>query len=93
METPGHVPSVPPPGVDASREGLVALAVCCPITGANPIDCPLHGVRQLDDFAIIDWIDGLSEEEQTYLRSYHHCCQRVLRSRAGLATSGHVEAG
>jgi hypothetical protein len=71
--------------VDWLREQLASLAVGCPHTKANPSSCPLHDVRLLEPAAIIDWMDGLSNEEKEFLMLYHQCCLVINRER-GSAT-------
>ena len=59
---------------DQFREELVSLAVACPRTKSNPSRCPLHEVRKLEPTAIMDWLDGMSSDDQDFLRLYHQCC-------------------
>jgi hypothetical protein len=53
------------------------LSKQCPVDGANPVDCPLSGVRRLAARERRSWIRRLSDEELEYLATYHRCCLAV----------------
>jgi len=62
----------------ATPDGL-GTAVCtllggCPLTGDNPVNCPLHGVRELEPAEARAWLARLSPAEQEFLLIYHNCC-------------------
>ena len=51
-----------------------ALSRHCPFDGANPPDCPLHGLRFLGEGERLEWLSYLSDDELEYLAAYHLCC-------------------
>ena len=52
------------------------LTLECPISGGNPVFCPLHEVRTLDLWHRIKWVSGLASEHLIYLAAYHPVCAR-----------------
>ena len=51
-----------------------ALSCKCPFDGSNPIDCPLHGLRYLNEIERLGWLNCLTDDELEYLAAYHLCC-------------------
>jgi hypothetical protein len=67
---------------------LAALAVDCPLTGTNPPNCPLHGVRQKSRAEALAWLGKLSPDEQAFLLQYHQCCLAVTAGALGEPETG-----
>ena len=61
-----------------------ALSCRCPFDGANPSDCPLHGLRFLGEIERLEWLSCLTDDELDYLAAYHLCCisERIRRLEA-----------
>lgn len=67
----------------ALQRQVLALGECCPVKHANPVVCPLFGLRSLSPSAQRAWIEHLSIEELEYLVAYHACCQAETLRRDG----------
>lgn len=63
------------------RENLIQLTAACPFHVSNPTDCPLFPLRQLEPPERLEFINGLSEADLSYLANYHSVCLRI-QSRA-----------
>jgi hypothetical protein len=81
VDFPSQTSTPPAHDLDQLREQLVLLAARCPHTKSNPPSCPLHGLRQMEPSAIIDWLDGLQNDEREFLLFYHQCCLMTWRER------------
>jgi len=56
---------------------LSELSKACPFHHANPEDCPLFPLRKMKSAKRLAWLRALSEEELSYLATYHHVCLRI----------------
>ena len=57
---------------------LVGLAMTCPLGQDNPVDCPLHEIRELSLAERFKWVKARTRDEAQNILSYHtHCCPRM----------------
>ena len=56
---------------------LSELSKACPFHQANPEDCPLFPLRKMKPAKRLSWLRALSEEDLSYLATYHHVCLRI----------------
>lgn len=66
--------SVRPSRARLERYALDLSKRCPADASANPVDCPLFGLRLLPIRERRAWIQRLSDEELEYLQGYHACC-------------------
>ncbi len=68
-------------GKRALRHELLALVSACPFHHANPEDCPLFTLRQMEPQLRSQWLEALSAADLSYLISYHQVCLATKLSR------------
>jgi len=57
---------------------LMGLAMICPVGQDNPVQCPLHKVRELSLVQRFEWAKSRTRAEAENILSYHkHCCPRM----------------
>ncbi len=61
-------------GKRALRHELLAIMRACPFQSANPEDCPLYKLREMEPQLRSQWLDALSAADLSYLISYHQVC-------------------
>jgi hypothetical protein len=63
-------------------DSILQVAMGCPVDQTNPADCPLFLIRKMDLPRRIQWLSNLTDEDLTYLASYHCLCLKIkLESR------------
>ena len=71
---------------------LLELFQACPLDHCNPEDCPLFELRGLRPRQRLAWLNALSEEDLSYLASYHYICLATRTAgtsgKRGRAVSG-----
>lgn len=59
------------------QSDVLRLTFACPHGLENPVCCPMHGVRALDEVGRIGWVTQLSDEELAYATAYHRVCLQL----------------
>lgn len=59
------------------RSKLAELTRACPFHQANPEDCPLFPLRNMNPRRRRQWFDALPEADLRYLANYHHVCLQI----------------
>jgi len=65
---------------------LSELSKSCPFHQSNPEDCPLFPLRKIKSAKRLHWLKALSEEDLSYLATYHHICLRIKVESRGAAS-------
>jgi hypothetical protein len=58
-------------------DSVLQVAMQCPVDQTNPVACPLYAIRKLDLPQRIRWFYHLSDDELSYLASYHCVCMKT----------------
>jgi hypothetical protein len=59
------------------RANLLKLSEACPFHLANPEECPLFPLREMEPSKRLEWLNALSEADLAYLANYHSVCLRI----------------
>ena len=66
-------------------DSILHVAVNCPVAQSEPIDCPLHEVREMELRERLKWLNRLPDDDLSYLAAYHCVCfkfkSELLRAR------------
>ena len=62
------------------RTGLLGVLNACPVDSCNPVECPLHCLRQMEYARRLQWLQALNRSDLEYLAAYHYVC---LKLKAG----------
>jgi hypothetical protein len=62
---------------------LSELSKACPFHKSNPEDCPLFPLRKMKPAKRLRWLKALSEEDMSYLTTYHQICLRIKMDSRG----------